>query len=115
LVVLFFGHVFWFFLCFLFFSHPMTLSVFSSYIHPGPPLSLFLFPPRFSVFGFYLWFPVCEVLVFCWDEDTKTPTMVRLLVMGFNLNTRGVSLVEGDRIGLGIVADHLVYILHGLR
>lgn len=41
--------------------------------------------------------------------------MVGLLVMGFNPDTRGVSLVEGDRIGLGIVVDHLVYILHGLR
>jgi hypothetical protein len=39
--------------------------------------------------------------------------MVGLLVMGFDPDSKGLSWVEGDRIGMGFLVDHSVYISLG--
>jgi hypothetical protein len=48
-----------------------------------------------------------KVLVFCKDLDTNSPATVGLLVMGLDLESSGMSWVEGDLIGLGIVVDQI--------
>jgi hypothetical protein len=39
--------------------------------------------------------------------------MVGLLVMGFDPDSKGLSWVEGDRIEMGFLVDHSVYISPG--
>ena len=48
-----------------------------------------------------------KVLVFYKDLDTNSPATIGLLVMGLDPESSGMSWVEGDLIGLGIVVDQI--------
>jgi len=50
---------------------------------------------------------LAKVLVFCYDLDTNNPAIVGLLVMGLDPESSGMSWVEGDQIGLGIVVEQI--------
>jgi hypothetical protein len=50
---------------------------------------------------------LAKVLVFCYDLDTNSPTIVGLLVMSLDSESNGMSWVEGDQIDLRIVVDQI--------